>query len=124
MKLSLLTLGFFGLLLLANLPQLALSGQLSAQKDELDDVSFKDLGNIPIVASAKTDKRLFDAPAGAFVFGEQDIASRKRIQGRKFEVIEFVTQKERLRFMLNIEGTEAYCMQMSSKPIQMTTRCV
>ena len=103
MTLSLLTLGFFGLLLLAKLPQLALSDQLSPQKGELYDVlSFEELGNIPIVVSAKDDKRVFDAGG----------------------LIEFVIQKIRLRFMLNLEGADACRMQMSSKLAQMAARCL
>ena len=102
MTLSLLTLGFFGLFLLANIPQLALSDQSPSQKGELYDVSFEDLGNLPIVASAKVDKRFLD------------------IGG----LIEFVIQKNRLRIMLNLEGAEAYRRQMSSKLTQMAAHCI
>ncbi|EDY80594.1 TonB-dependent receptor domain protein [Verrucomicrobiia bacterium DG1235] len=46
---------------------------LLGDTDEISDLSLEELGDFPVVQSAKGKKRLFDAPAGAFVFDEKAI---------------------------------------------------
>ncbi|MBC2608174.1 TonB-dependent receptor plug domain-containing protein [Pelagicoccus albus] len=65
------TVAFASLALLAALP----SVQGNTSGEDLSELSLEELANVPVVESAKKNQKLFDTPAGAIVFNEEEIQS-------------------------------------------------